>query len=136
MELEIEEYLEDKFEKLRFRVVIINEILRKNSYKLEVEIKTRQNNILVYRIYYIYDKDFTFESNMSLLTDKIIKQLDKDVLYKQIKPFYNRKKKIDDLVYFQYYGKDTLRIISVTSHLVLGIMNKASLQLFEKVILL
>ena len=93
MELEIEEYLEDKFEKLRFRVVITN------SYNVEVEIRTRQDNIYVCKIYDRYDNGFTFEANMSLLIDKIIRQLDGVTLFKQIEPFYNDKK-IDGLVYF------------------------------------
>ena len=75
MELEIEEYLEDKFEKLRFKVVVTNAcIIDKKSCNLDIEIKTKQDNIYVCRIYYRYDTDFTFEANMSLLVEKINRQ--------------------------------------------------------------
>ena len=54
--------------------------------------------------------------------------------YKQIKPFTNGIK-FNGIFYIEYFGKDTIKLISKETNLTLGITDKISLQLFEKVII-
>lgn len=54
--------------------------------------------------------------------------------YKQIRPFTNGVK-FNDIFYIEDFGKDTIKLISKETNLILGITGKISLQLFEKVII-
>lgn len=54
--------------------------------------------------------------------------------YKQIRSFTNGVK-FNDIFYIENLGKDTIKLISKEINLTLGITNKISLQLFEKVII-
>lgn len=54
--------------------------------------------------------------------------------YKQIKSFTNGVK-FNGIFYIEEFGKDTIKLISKETNLTLGITNKISLQLFEKVII-
>ena len=54
--------------------------------------------------------------------------------YKQIRPFINGVK-FNGIFYIEELGKDTIKLISKETNLTLGITNKISLQLFEKVII-
>ena len=54
--------------------------------------------------------------------------------YKQIRPFTNGVK-FNGIFYIEGFGKDTIKLISKETNLTLGITDKISLQLFEKVII-
>ncbi len=54
--------------------------------------------------------------------------------YKQVRPFTNGVK-FNGIFYIENFGKDTIKLISKETNLVLGITHKISLQLFEKVII-
>lgn len=54
--------------------------------------------------------------------------------YKQVRPFANGVK-FNGIFYIENFGKDTIKLISKETNLVLGITHKISLQLFEKVII-
>lgn len=54
--------------------------------------------------------------------------------YKQVRPFANGVK-FNGIFYIENFGKDTIKLVSKETNLVLGITHKISLQLFEKVII-